>query len=121
MIALSVPNIFVWDCRFVSLMTLRSNKKRKKERKEKRFLKFNMHNKQLKFYYCSSQTIVHSLACPKQRAKKVVSDSPGLVDFAIGLVIFVFNLLDGQVLFDEGRFKLQRIVINSVNQKGFGG
>ena len=34
-----------------------------------------------------------------QRAKKVVSDSPGLVDFAIGLVIFVLNLRDGQVLF----------------------
>ena len=33
-----------------------------------------------------------------QHAKKVVSDSPGLVDFAIGLVIFVFNLPDGQVL-----------------------
>ena len=34
-----------------------------------------------------------------QRAKKVVSDSPGLVDFAIGLVIFVLNLPNGQVLF----------------------
>ena len=34
-----------------------------------------------------------------QRAKKVVSDSPGLVDFTIGLVIFVLNLPDGQVLF----------------------
>ena len=34
-----------------------------------------------------------------QCAKKVVSDSPGLVDFAIGLVIFVLNLPDGQVLF----------------------
>ena len=34
-----------------------------------------------------------------QRAKKVVSYSPGLVDFAIGLVIFVVNLPDGQVLF----------------------
>ena len=34
-----------------------------------------------------------------QRAKKVVSDSPGLVDFAIGLVIFVLNLSDRQVLF----------------------
>ena len=33
-----------------------------------------------------------------QRAIKVVSDSPGLVDFAIGLVIFVLNLPDGQVL-----------------------
>ena len=34
-----------------------------------------------------------------QRAKKVVSDSSGLVDFAIGLVISVLNLPDGQVLF----------------------
>ena len=33
------------------------------------------------------------------RAKKVVSDSPGLADFTIGLVIFVLNLPDGQVLF----------------------
>ena len=32
----------------------------------------------------------------KQRAKKVVSDSPGLVDFAIGLVNSVLNLPDGQ-------------------------
>ena len=28
-----------------------------------------------------------------------MSDSPGLVDFAIGLVIFVLNLPDGRVLF----------------------
>ena len=41
----------------------------------------------------------------EQRAKKVVSDSSGLVDFAIGLVIFVLN---GQVLFFEGKFKLQK-------------
>ena len=34
-----------------------------------------------------------------QHAKKVMSDSPGLVDFAIGLVSFVLNLHDGQVLF----------------------
>ena len=37
----------------------------------------------------------------RQRAKKVVSDSPGLVDFAIGLVNSVFNLPDGQVMFYE--------------------
>ena len=37
----------------------------------------------------------------KQRAKKVVSDSLGLVDFAIGLVNSVFNLPDGQVMFYE--------------------
>ena len=34
-----------------------------------------------------------------QRAKKVVSDSQGLVDFAIELVNSVFNLPDGQVMF----------------------
>ena len=34
-----------------------------------------------------------------QCAKNVVSDSPGLVDFAIRLVIFVLNLPDRQVLF----------------------
>ena len=42
-----------------------------------------------------------------QRAKKVLSDSPGLADFAIGLVNSVINLPDGQVnLFEE--FKLQK-------------
>ena len=39
--------------------------------------------------------------CKEQRAKKVVSDSLGLVDFAIGLVNSVFNLPDGQVMFYE--------------------
>ena len=38
---------------------------------------------------------------PKQRAKKVVSDSLGLVDFAIGLVNSVFNWPDGEVMFFE--------------------
>ena len=36
---------------------------------------------------------------PFQCGKKVVSDSAGLVDFAIGLVNSVFNLPDGQVMF----------------------
>ena len=36
-----------------------------------------------------------------QRAKKVVSDSLGLVDFAIELVNFELNLPDGQVKFFE--------------------
>ena len=36
-----------------------------------------------------------------QHAKEVVSDSPGLVDFAIRLVNSVFNLPDGQVMFFE--------------------
>ena len=36
-----------------------------------------------------------------QCAKTVVSDSPGLVDFAIGLVNSVFHLPNGQVMFFE--------------------
>ena len=43
----------------------------------------------------------------KQRAKKVVSDSPGLVDFAIELVNSVLNLPDGQVKYVE-EFILQK-------------
>ena len=41
-----------------------------------------------------------------QRAKKVMSDSPGLVDFAIGLVNSVLNLPDRQVKYFE-EFDLQ--------------
>ena len=37
----------------------------------------------------------------QQCAKKVLSDSPGLVDFGIGLVNSVFNLPDGQVMLYE--------------------
>ena len=52
-----------------------------------------------------------------QRAKKVVSDSPGLVDFAIGLVNSVFNLPDWQVKYFE-EFNLQKnCEINSAHQK----
>ena len=40
-----------------------------------------------------------------------MSDSPGLVDFAIGLVNSVINLPDGQVKFFE-EFKLQNCEIN---------
>ena len=36
-----------------------------------------------------------------QLSKKVVSDSLGLVDFAMGLVNSVFNLSDRQVMFFE--------------------
>ena len=55
-----------------------------------------------------------------QHAKKVVSDSPGLVDFAIGLVNSVLNLPDGQVKFFE-EFKLKKnCEINSAHQN-FGG
>ena len=57
-----------------------------------------------------------------QRAKKVVSDSPGLVDLAIGLVIFVLNLADRQVLFFFlGNSNYRIIVINPAHQNGFWG
>ena len=36
-----------------------------------------------------------------QHAKKVLSNSPWLVDFTMGLVNSVFNLPDGQVMFFE--------------------
>ena len=42
-----------------------------------------------------------SVAMTTQRAKKVLSDSPGLMDFAIGLVNSVFNLPDRQLRFFE--------------------
>ena len=54
-----------------------------------------------------------------QRAKKVVSDSPGLMDFAIGLVNCVLNLPDGQVKFWE-QFKLKNCEINSAHPNVFG-
>ena len=43
----------------------------------------------------------------KQRAKKVVSDSPGLVNFAIELVNSLINFPDGQVKCFE-KLKLQK-------------
>jgi len=57
---------------------------------------------------------------PIQHARKVVSDSLGLVDFAIGLVNAVLNLPKGQVKsFEE--FKLQKnCEINSARHKVFG-
>ena len=42
-----------------------------------------------------------AITIQSQRAKKVASNSPGLVDFAIGLVNSVFNLPTGQVMFFE--------------------
>ena len=55
-----------------------------------------------------------------QCAKKVVSNSPGLVDFDIGPVNSVLNLPVGQVkCFEE--FKLQKnCEIDSAHQKVFG-
>jgi len=55
-----------------------------------------------------------------QHAKKVVSGSPGLVDFSIWLVNSVLNLPNGQVKFIE-EFNLQKnCEINSAHQIVFG-
>ena len=65
------------------------------------------------FKYYISYLFIHYVLCfllchkLNQRAKKAVSDSPGLVDFVIGLVNSVLNLPDGQVKFFE-EFKLQK-------------
>ena len=48
-----------------------------------------------------------------------MSDGLGLVDFAIGLVIFVLNLPDRQVLFFWENSNYRGIVINPTNQKRF--
>ena len=57
-----------------------------------------------------------------QRAKKIVSDSPGLVDFAIGQVNSVLNLPDRQVKYFE-EFNLQNLrTVKSIPLiKKFGG
>ena len=55
-----------------------------------------------------------------QRAKKLASDSPLLVDFAAGLVNSVLNLPDGQVKYFEEIFNLQKnCEINSANFEEF--
>ena len=46
-----------------------------------------------------------------QRAEKVMSDSPGLVDFAIGLVNFVLNSPDRQI-----KFTYRKTLISPVHQ-----
>ena len=58
--------------------------------------------------HCFVKEVLQNLIyLTKQRAKKVVSDSRGLVEFAFGLVNSVLNLSDGQVNF-SGKFKLQK-------------
>ena len=69
-----------------------------------RILKSNFPGWPLKHYnftpnFSNLSTIQTNLL--SQRAKKVVSDSPGLVDFAIGQVNSVFKLPNGQVMFFE--------------------
>ena len=56
----------------------------------------------------------------KQFAKRTVSDTPWLVDFAISLLNSVLNLPDGQVKYVE-EFSLQKnCEINSAYEKIWG-
>ena len=55
-----------------------------------------------------------------QRAKKVVSNILGLVDFAIGLVNFELNLPDGQVKFFEELKLMKNCEINSAHKNILG-
>ena len=59
-----------------------------------------------------------SFSWNQQHAKKVVPDSPGLVDFAIGLVNSVFNLPNRQVMFYE-EFNNRRTVKSILPVKKF--
>ena len=52
--------------------------------------------------------------------RKLLSDSPGVVYFAIGLVNSVLNLPDGQVKFFEEFRLCKNCVINPAHQKVFG-
>ena len=55
-----------------------------------------------------------------QHAKKVMSDSLRLVDFANGLVIFVLYLPDGQVLFFGEIQITERLKSILLIRRGFG-
>ena len=59
------------------------------------------------------------LSVGDQRAKKVMSDSPGLVDFALGLLKSVLNVSDGQMNFFLGNSDYRRTVINPAHQNFF--
>ena len=67
-------------------------------------------------YYCKS--FPFSSFVLFQPAKKAVFDSPGLVDFAIGLVNFVVNSPDGEGCF-LGNSDYRRTVINPFHQNFF--
>ena len=58
---------------------------------------------------------INSIFLTTQHANKVLSDSPGLVDFAIGLVTYVFNLPDGRVmLYEEFEYQKNKKILGLV-------
>ena len=61
-----------------------------------------------------------SIPKAKTASKEVVSDSPGLVDFVIELVMFVLKFPDGQVLF-WGEIQITEGLLSILLiKKGFG-
>ena len=71
--------------------------------------------------FCPFPRFIPHNSPPSQHAKKVMSNSPGLVNFAIALVNSpVIALLDGQVIFLE-EFKLQKNSEINLNIKTFFG
>ena len=73
----------------------------------------------LSLCFLNYSSLGQTLSTVSSVQRKFVSDSLGLVDFAIRLVICVLNLTDRQVLF-FGKIQITvRIVINPANQKGF--
>ena len=71
------------------------------------------------FRFLAEQHMVFRVVLRQQRAKKVVSDSSGQVDFAFGLVNSVFNLPNGQVMCLSNSNN-KNCEINSACQKAFG-
>ena len=66
------------------------------------------------------QRNLHIIFSYRSVCKEILSNSPGPVDFAIGLVNFVLNLPNGQVKFFD-KFKLQKnCEFNSSHQNVFG-
>ena len=83
-------------------------------------LRRNRHKICLQFLACTFILLVCNHLTRRQRAKKGMSDSPGLVDFAIGLVFLVLNLPDGQVLF-LGEIQITEGLLSILPiKKGFG-
>ena len=91
----------------------------------------NIHEGQIADHYMSGKLPTYPSPKPtlssKQRAKKVLSDNPRLVDFAIGLVDFaiglvnsVFNLPNRLVMFFEEFEQQKNCEINSASQKVLG-
>ena len=84
----------------------------------------NIHEGQIADHYMSGKLPTYPSPKPtlssKQRAKKVLSDNPGLVDFAIGLVNSVFNLPNRLVMFFEEFEQQKNCEINSASQNVLG-